>query len=519
MLTLVFRLWIESRKWPIFATVDKQLDDEGFDALDLFRELYPSHLLSESGGSHPSSGTEISLTTAGLAVVPTGDTVAAAFVSAVRFLAEADRVHVATPQEPMVSLGSEELASYFETSAGVPRPRSVAAAMVQQVKPFLQADGWLWTHFADDESTYRMTLSREVRRFRDVESLGDYLARRNAMLKDSERKHNAATINLSEVPVSGDMEIQEDGPDRRAVFIVHGRDLDARDALFEFLRSLDLRPIEFEQMVAATGSAAPYTGDAVVAGFKSAQAVIVLLTPDDEARLHGELRGVDEPEHETTLTGQARPNVLFEAGMALALHPDRTVIVEIGKLRPFSDVAGRHTVRIRGANSLHALANRLERAGCTVVWSGSDWLRTERFDALSAHKRAPASESDSQDVRASSQLPRGRVLESAPKTEPEPNLEARLHGQGTGQYLLEIVNRGGVRLESVGIEMPAEAQNWHLLTAVLPQWPIESLDPRDYRRFPVTISMGGPVMIEATLVATTVDARPYRKKTTLSIYG
>jgi predicted nucleotide-binding protein len=87
----------------------------------------------------------------------------------------------------------------------------------------------------------------------------------------------------------------------------------------DFLRALDVRPLEWEQLVSGTGSASPYVGDVVRRAFDVCQAVVVLMTPDDEARLRPELR--DEGEPEEALTGQPRPNVLLEAGMALAPAP------------------------------------------------------------------------------------------------------------------------------------------------------------------------------------------------------
>jgi hypothetical protein len=110
-----------------------------------------------------------------------------------------------------------------------------------------------------------------------------------------------------------------------------------------------------------------------------AKAVVVLLTPDDEARLRPFLQGRRDPIYEKELTPQARPNVLFEAGMALASHPTQTVIVELGQLRPFSDVAGRHTVRMNDSvEQRQALASRLRTAGCPVDLSG-DWRHAGNF--------------------------------------------------------------------------------------------------------------------------------------------
>jgi predicted nucleotide-binding protein len=179
------------------------------------------------------------------------------------------------------------------------------------------------------------------------------------------------------------------GLDPRAVLVVYGRDVVAKQAVFALLRDLDLRPLDWEQLVAITGSAAPYVGDAVARAFPLVQAVVVILTPDDEARLLPVLHGPNEPRHEKELTGQARPNVLFEAGMALALHPDRTVLAEIGRVRPFSDVAGRHMVRLTGAPaSLNSLAMKLKSAGCPVDTTGSGWLDESRFRNLGAYHRS-----------------------------------------------------------------------------------------------------------------------------------
>lgn len=137
--------------------------------------------------------------------------------------------------------------------------------------------------------------------------------------------------------------------------------------------------------MAATGKSSPYIGEVLEAAFTRAQAVVVLLTPDDEVRLREELRREDDPAYESNLTGQARANVLFEAGTAFATHPDRTLLVEVGKLRPWSDVGGRHVVRISGeASDLHALAGRLQTAGCAVRLDGSAWLNTRPFLALRA---------------------------------------------------------------------------------------------------------------------------------------
>jgi hypothetical protein len=124
--------------------------------------------------------------------------------------------------------------------------------------------------------------------------------------------------------------------DKRKVFVVHGRNLKARDAVFAFLRASDLAPIEWEEVVASTGKPFPFIGEALDAGFSVAQAAVVLLTGDDMARAGKRYLKPDDVNEERVLTPQPRPNVLYEAGMAQGRHPDRTVFVSLGSYRKFS---------------------------------------------------------------------------------------------------------------------------------------------------------------------------------------
>jgi predicted nucleotide-binding protein len=173
-------------------------------------------------------------------------------------------------------------------------------------------------------------------------------------------------------------EIMEDKPkatpEPQGVWVIHGRDERLRRGLFDFLRNIGLHPLEFSEARRLTGKPMPYVGEILEAAFAHAQAVVVLLTPDDEARLRPDLQSPSDLSYEKNLTGQARPNVLFEAGMAFISHPDRTILVQIGEVRPFSDVAGRHIVHLDNSTQKRQdLANRLLDAGCSVKLSGTDW--------------------------------------------------------------------------------------------------------------------------------------------------
>ena len=166
----------------------------------------------------------------------------------------------------------------------------------------------------------------------------------------------------------------------REIFVVHGRNEAARDALFTFLRAIDLHPLEWSEAVQATGKPTPYIGEILDTAFSRVPAIVILFTPDDEARLKEPFRKGNEPPYETQLSGQARPNVLFEAGMAMSRSQDRTILVELGTLRPFSDIAGRYTLRLDNTpRQRHDLARRLESAGCPVKLDGTDWYTAGDF--------------------------------------------------------------------------------------------------------------------------------------------
>jgi predicted nucleotide-binding protein len=194
------------------------------------------------------------------------------------------------------------------------------------------------------------------------------------------RRHSNSSNSASGLPTKGAETADatkkpETSPDKfRRVFVIHGRDERLRVGIFTFLHALGLDPLEWTKAMQLTGKASPYIGEILEAAFKHAQAAVVLLTPDDEARLRKDLVLPDDPPHEKMLTGQARPNVLFEAGMAFASHPNQTVLVQFGQIRPFSDIAGRHTVKMdNSALKRQELGLKLRTAGCSVDMEGTDW--------------------------------------------------------------------------------------------------------------------------------------------------
>jgi predicted nucleotide-binding protein len=170
------------------------------------------------------------------------------------------------------------------------------------------------------------------------------------------------------------------GDKRSVVFVVVGRNKKVHDNVFAFLRAIGLKPLEWAEAVALAETPTPFVGEILEKAFEQAQAILVVFTGDDEARLRKELSQPEDDRFELELTAQPRPNVILEAGMAFGRDPERTVVIEIGKMRPVSDWAGRHFIRMDGSpRRRKELAERLKSAKCKVDTSGSDWLEAGSF--------------------------------------------------------------------------------------------------------------------------------------------
>ncbi|MEV6846394.1 hypothetical protein [Actinoplanes sp. NPDC051411] len=142
------------------------------------------------------------------------------------------------------------------------------------------------------------------------------------------------------------------------VFLIAGSESRGRDALRGFLQALGLVLVGPDQIADRKGRG-PRGQDVLREGFAAADAVVVVVTPSDG------------------------PDLLADAGLALAMHPDRTVLVETGST---SRLSGRFDSETRAHRRQdHPPTGPARRAaaagrpGCGT--DGSDWLYLGRFDA------------------------------------------------------------------------------------------------------------------------------------------
>lgn len=268
--------------------------------------------------------------------------------------------------------------------------------------------------------------------------------------------------------------------------------------MFTLLRALGLRPLEWSQAANLTGKGSPYIGEILDQAFSAAQAVVVLLTPDEITYLRSEYADPDEPD--ASPAPQARPNVLFEAGMALGSHPDRTILVEMGAVRPFSDVAGRYALRVRNdAASRKELAQRLQRAGCDVDTSGEDWL--------TAGDLTPA-------PPPGAGLPLGKRL---PKVlDDVVRVTARYFDRGKGSGRLQLTNHCPFPIHNLVVEVPEEAGGGFI---VHQEGPIHRLPSGETASYGALSFGGGSDHFDISVRGETIDGVPIETTAFVSLLG
>lgn len=171
------------------------------------------------------------------------------------------------------------------------------------------------------------------------------------------------------------------GP-RDKVFVVHGRNSQVKSAMFAFLRALDLKPLEWGQAVNATAKPMPFIAETIETALSGPNAVVVLMTPDEVVHLKRQFIGKNDPDEDRKPMGQPRPNVFFEAGMALARHPEKTIFVIFGRVKSFSDIAGMLTVRMNNtAPKRMELVEKLRLAGADPQTVGkTEYLNEGNFE-------------------------------------------------------------------------------------------------------------------------------------------
>ena len=222
------------------------------------------------------------------------------------------------------------------------------------------------------------------------------------------------------------------------VFFVHGRDSANNEAMTQFLESLVLRVIPWEEAVRETGNPNPHVGHIVDKGIEMADAVLVMFSADERVRLRPELALPSDPPEEGTERWQSRANVIYEAGLAMARSHKSTVLVSVGDVPMFSDLSGLHILRFDASSkSRNDLVERLEIAGLEPIDTGSRYLKAGDFDVRSPHsglsvEQEHSEESGSNELVDETTEPPGTVESLAAMEDATPVVTDALSSIGRG---------------------------------------------------------------------------------------
>ena len=365
-LQLVFDVFRERGEWPSYSYVERQLHRSGLPSAEILASL-PLELARFD--HYNPARKQIELTVEALAAVDGSDEELDLFLRAVRWLARSERDYA--PPSPT------DTASVTVTSADFARDEALQLDRLQLTKLLeLLRIEWLTAGSggpSEDEPIWQVTVDEKIRPYSEITSLNEYLAVRHQVAEVARNEQPRVwPIDAPDAESPPTSQITSEGPaDPHKVFVVYGRNEAARVAMFELLRAFGLHPLEWSELRAATGKPSPYIGEILDVGFAMSQACVVLMTPDEEVRLRDEF--VEDP-RERIVSHQPRPNVLLEAGMALDKYRDRTVIVELGRLRQVGDLGGIHTLSMDDSKAMRReLAERLRDAECDVRTEGTAW--------------------------------------------------------------------------------------------------------------------------------------------------
>ncbi|MBK6543487.1 MAG: nucleotide-binding protein [Flavobacteriales bacterium] len=157
------------------------------------------------------------------------------------------------------------------------------------------------------------------------------------------------------------------------VFIIYGRDSQAHVELVKYVKCLGLANIPFERVAAELGTSA-FVADIVLKGISQADVVLALFTPDEQAVLYGP-DGKYHGHEEGNSRWQARPNVLFEAGVAYGTKKDKTILLTLGvDVKLFSDVSGVYVINLATDAAKTVLKEKIETALDTKLSVPDKWL-------------------------------------------------------------------------------------------------------------------------------------------------
>lgn len=331
-------------EWPTYQFVDKQLDARGYDLEMILKEV-PEGLVRSFrlGDAQPQDADPVRLTLAGLAEGG-GWPEVNLFLRVLQWLVQQERAF--RPSTP--STAEEVVVTSAEILEALAPGHPPSEEALKPVWLIIRDEPAIWRSMSTpDSEPWRLTVSPTIRRYRDVFTLNEYLARQSEL--QTRWQHT-----MPQTPTQAAERRLVRPASRGAVFLVHGRDTARLSEVAESLREWGLETTVLHEQ--------PNEGRTIIEKFEryaeQAGFAVAILTGDD----------VGHPRDFTAGSPRARQNVVFETGFFLgALGRARVaVLYEDGVEKP-SDIDGLVYIRLDDRGTWKSeLVRELEAAGYSL---------------------------------------------------------------------------------------------------------------------------------------------------------
>jgi len=326
-------------QWPSFGQVDRRVDRyRGLAGDELIRSS--SNELVQSGGhqQYPQDDQQLRLTIAGVAACTTGEAAlyVRLFLDVIRLATEAEAGAPLDVTEP-AALGSEEVRTRLTL------PAAGREEVLWRLSRVLLVEQWGYTHSSANPQTrtWSFTLNRQVRRFRDVQDLGDYWRRAHPQADPP-----APPASALELPVTNS---------DPTVFLVHGHDQTKHQVARVIDQLTGREPVILDEQTSRGRTLLEKFEDHAA----TAALAVVLLTPDDFGGVAG---APQQP--------RARQNVVFELGYFCGRLGRRNVIVLNAGVEQPSDITGLVYIPMNDGSWKLKLGRELSEAQVPVDFNG-----------------------------------------------------------------------------------------------------------------------------------------------------
>lgn len=161
--------------WPTFGQLDREFDRKGIDLPQVLGTIPVVYALFDRNRLFdPQPGMELQLSLFGIAQCADSDDDVALFLNALQWLGTIEAEHVIDPGDPgtlAVTVTAEDFSKHLSSTAWAASPINVAkVGMLLQNQP-----PRIWQSFGGAGDAWTATLTRDIRKYRIVASIEDYL--------------------------------------------------------------------------------------------------------------------------------------------------------------------------------------------------------------------------------------------------------------------------------------------------------------------------------------------------------